>query len=535
MDRRSALKLSAAAAASLAIPRALHATTASTPTIEKWGLFETSLTATAPANPFDVDLAATFTHATAAPITVRGFYDGDNTFRIRFMPPATGEWRFTTRSTLFALDARTGSFTAVAPNSTNHGPVAASGLHFCHADGTWFHPFGTTCYAWTHQTEQLETQTLATLVRSPFNKVRMCLFPKSYEYVNQRPPYLPFLTNSDGSDDHSRFNPDFFRHQERRIAQLGQHNIQADLILFHPYDRWDFSRFPAAVDDRYLRYTVARFGAFRNLWWSLANEFDLLKAKSTADWDRLAALLVAEDPYAHLRSVHYSKVLYDYAKPWCTHASLQSYATERAPEWRAAWQKPIIYDEMMYEGDLPRRWGNLSGQEMTFRFWRAVIAGCYASHGETFLAPDTRDSDQHIMWAQGGIRFRGTSPERIGFLRRIVESAGPLTAVPDAYYPCAVAWGKESEGRELAATPVSSPDKASASLLAGPPPATILYFFDFHQPAEYEFPLPKLASYRADLIDPWAMTITPLPGTHSGKSLHKLPARPYMALRFRRA
>ena len=31
------------------------------------------------------------------------------------------------------------------------------------------------------------------------------------------------------------------------------------------------------TDRRYLRYVVARLASFKNIWWSLANEFDLLK------------------------------------------------------------------------------------------------------------------------------------------------------------------------------------------------------------------------------------------------------------------
>jgi hypothetical protein len=33
-----------------------------------------------------------------------------------------------------------------------------------------------------HQSEELQRQTLETLRTAPFNKIRMCVFPKSYEY-----------------------------------------------------------------------------------------------------------------------------------------------------------------------------------------------------------------------------------------------------------------------------------------------------------------------------------------------------------------
>lgn len=58
-------------------------------------------------------------------------------------------------------------------------------------DGTPYHQFGTTCYAWVHQTRELQELTLQTLAASPFNKIRFCVFPKSYTClrlsVNQWP------------------------------------------------------------------------------------------------------------------------------------------------------------------------------------------------------------------------------------------------------------------------------------------------------------------------------------------------------------
>ena len=53
-----------------------------------------------------------------------------------------------------------------------------------------------------------------------------------------------------------------------------------------------------------------------------------------------------------------------------------------------------------------------------------------------------------------------------------------------------------------------------------------------NQPAEYEFDLAEGPRYRADLIDPWDMTITPLPGTYTGKVTLKLPGKPFLAVRF---
>src|SRR5665811_1210758 len=88
--------------------------------------------------------------------------------------------------------------------------------------------------------------------------------------------------------------------------QLQSLGIEADLILFHPYDHWGYALMPPEVDDRYLRYVVARLAAFRNVWWSVANEWDLVKGKKTADWDRYFRILQESDPYGRLRSIHHS-------------------------------------------------------------------------------------------------------------------------------------------------------------------------------------------------------------------------------------
>ena len=282
--------------------------------------------------------------------------------------------------------------------------------------------------------------------------------------------------------------------------QVGIAIDEADLILFHPYDRWGYSNMPAEADDRYLRYIVARLAACRNVWWSLANEFDFMKNKSMADWDRFFRIVQESDPYHHLRSIHNGTALYDHSKPWVTHVSLQSSDLEKARELVATYRKPVIYDECKYEGNIPRRWGNISARELVRRFWLGTVSGAYVGHGETYLDPN-----DVLWWSKGGV-LRGESPPRIAFLRRILES-GPAEGLDNlsTYY-----LGAGQEGRYY------------------------LFYFDLNQPAEYTFSLAKGARYRADIIDPWEMTITPVEGAFEGQFTMKLPGRPFLAVRFQK-
>ena len=219
------------------------------------------------------------------------------------------------------------------------GPVqVADKYHFSYADGTRYLPVGTTAYAWTHQDEEVEERTLKTLAAGPFNKLRMCVLPKSYTYNENEPPRYPFPGSTVDGWDTTRFNTDFFRHLEGRIAQLADLGIEVDLILLHPYDRWGFSTLPRAAHQRLVKYVVRRLAAYRNVWWSMANEYDLLPNYTTQDWEALAQVVTDNDPFGHLLSIHNGLYHYDQSRPWITHCSIQADAdnTPRPPLRSAA-------------------------------------------------------------------------------------------------------------------------------------------------------------------------------------------------------
>ncbi|MDR3724485.1 MAG: DUF5060 domain-containing protein [Terracidiphilus sp.] len=522
MDRRNLIKLGAgavvtglAAARATAEPAAPQQKSTAAP-VEQWGVFELALNGPSAGNPFtEVTFGARFTLAHRS-VEVPGFYDGSGVFKVRFSPDALGRWSWESTSTAQELTGKTGSFNCIAPSAGNRGPVGvAHTFHFQYADGTPYFPFGTTCYSYGFVGSPVDQLTLDEMKKAGFNKVRICLLPKS---LGKRKPFaMPFQsigsvvepdkenawkTPVSARFDLARPNPAYFQYFEERILDLQKAGIEADIILFHPYDAHGFSAMGEEADDRYLRYVIARFSAYRNIWWSIANEFDLVKSKSMKDWDRFFRIVQEADPASRLRSIHHSKVIYDHSKPWCTHASLQEYDFEKSPERFRAWNKPIIYDEIMYEGDIASRWGNLSAEEMTHRFWRAIVNGAYASHGETF-----KESEGLPAWSDAG-KLRGQSAPRITFLRKLLESAGTtgLNGAVDSYYANAFQLNQ-----------------------------TYLWYFDFHCASEYDFPLPEKVSFKASLIDVYAMTRTPLPGRFTGKSKIELPGKPYQAVLFEKA
>ncbi|GAB2874320.1 DUF5605 domain-containing protein [Streptomyces mayteni] len=472
----------------------------------QWDAFEIEIDGPAHGNPFvDVELTATFADGERE-LRVGGFYDGDGTYRIRFMPDRAASWTFTISSTARSLDGLTGRFTSGPAAPGQHGPVRVDGFHFAHADGTRHLPIGTTAYAWTHQPERLRAATRRALAASAFTKVRMCVLPKAYLYNTEEPELYPFPGSVAEGWDTTRFDPRFFRRFEDEVRALRESGIEADVILFHPYDRWGFADLGRAADDRFVRYVVRRLAAFSNVWWAMANEYDLVRSKTEDDWERLAALVGAEDPAGHLTSIHNCFGFYDHGRTWVTHASVQRvdvYRTaENTDEWRERWGKPVVVDECGYEGDIDQGWGNITGEEMVRRFWEGAVRGGYVGHGETYL-----NDAEELWWSKGG-ELVGDSPARIAFLADVV--AGSPTGVLD---------------------PLPSEWDAPRGGVAG---AYELIYLGFNRPRFRNVVLPAGGRFAVDVLDTWGMTVDRVADAASGSLRVELPGRQFMAVRVTR-
>ena len=490
-------------------------------TIEQYNPFEVTLHGKTQGNPFtDYTIFGTFAGEKET-LRAEGFYDGDGTYKVRFMPSHTGKYTFSIGGS-FSDEVAEGEFAVTAAKEGNHGPVhVVNTCHFAYADGTPYLPFGTTCYVWTHQTTSMQEQTLETLKNAAFNKIRFCVFPKHYIHNFVDPVTFPYEgTPCDRSGlneenfayhgelpgnqwDFTRFNVEHFRNFEQRIADLMALGIEADIIVMHPYDCWGFCHMNRAQDDLYWNYVVARFAAYRNVWWSLANEYDFLQDKTDADWSHYADILAQKDPYGRLRSIHNGTKLYDYRRDWATHCGIQTSEVHRIQEWREQFKKPVVIDEMCYEGDIDQGWGNITQQEMSHRCWEVAMRGGYIGHGETYVHPDDL-----LWWSHGGV-LHGESEPRIAFLRRILEEVPGQCVKPKAY-----SWDM------LAACP-DNPVLEDGYYL---------FYFGIKRPSYRNFRFDDGLSYKVEIVDTWNMTVSDA-GIHKGWFRIPMPGRQYMALR----
>lgn len=446
--------------------------------------------------------------------TVEGFYDGKGIYKIRYLPLEKGTCSYK----ISGLFSKKGKFQIKA--GKDHGPVHAEEMHFIYADHSRYIPVGTTVYALAHQSDEVVNQTLASLKRASFNKVRMCVFPKYYEYNHSEPPFYPFQKKADGSWDISSPNTDFWHRFEEILKKIIKLGIEIDLILFHPYDNWGFSRFSMEDNLAYLDYLLRRLGSWPHIWWSLANEYDLMPSMQHEDWEKIEDFIFAHEPFEHLMGIHQCFQAYDHSKPHITHCSIQSATTGQIPQLIAKYHKPVIFDEMCYEGNIESNWGNISAFEETNRFWQAFASGGYATHGETF-----NSADNILWWAAGGT-LKGQSWKRIAFLRKVMESiSGPLTPdLKSSGYISQIFTMSEEDFKKILET-VPPEYRTFATRIRKMDPVDFqfllikdavysscykdeayLTYYSIHCPFQAKMSLPKDKKYSIDVIDVWKMT-----------------------------
>ncbi|MCM1119712.1 MAG: DUF4038 domain-containing protein [bacterium] len=464
---------------------------------------------------------------------VKGFYCGDGIYKVRFYPAWSGKCIYKVTGVVNASGEE-----EVLP-ARSHGMVQAQETHFEYEDGTVFCPFGTTVYALVHQKEELIEQTLATLEQNSFNKVRMCVFPKDYLYNANEPCCYAFEKKADGEWDVDRPCFMFWDMLEKYIDRLGKMGIQVDLILFHPYDRWGFSKMPMEKNLTYLEYLLRRLSAFPNVWWSMANEYDFLWDWSIDDWYTVEEYIAQNDCYHHLLSNHQGFAIYDFSRPAITHCCLQYSDVSAAAGFLEKYKKPVIYDECMYEGNIWMDWGNISGFEMANRFWCLCAVGAYATHGETFLSPD-----DVLWWAKGGV-LKGESAPRIAFLKEILEEAGgalerwklsdykPAEEVFDYWASMEaqsksdnpfVLWRKrerEKNQQEVFKT-TEYAGKCGEQFF--------VRYFARTCPGRTFLDIPQSSKYRIEIVDMWEMTRTCVLSGVSGKVEIDLPGKEGIAV-----
>lgn len=371
----------------------------------KNNIFEKTLTIISDAN---VLYGAIAKHESGVKYDLSLFKVGDDQYRLRFLATKIGKWEIS-----YAFEEIDIKEQLIVEDNESRGIIRVEEKHFYDQLGQVFIPYGTTAYAWIHQSEDIVNQTFESLKESPFNKIRMCIFPKSMPYNNNDPQYYPFK-QVDKKFNYQEIDYNFWDMLDNKIIKLNEIGVEADVILFHPYDRWGFCEMNKEEVKAYLEYCVSRLSSHPNIWWSLANEYQLQTNISEQLFEEIGEFVHSNDPYHHLLSIHNIFGPFP-AKPWMTHASVQTGDLASISSLLNEYKRPVIIDEFGYEGNIEFIWGNLTAKQFIDKAWTIVVRGAYFSHGETFFR-----EDEVLWWSKGG-KLYGEVPARIEFMKSILK------------------------------------------------------------------------------------------------------------------
>jgi hypothetical protein len=353
---------------------------------------------------------------------VAGFCDSadGSVFRIRFMPSSPGDYTY-------VLTYRQGSFESTQSGlfraSTSHrrGPIRVDPKYPWHFiwEGTGEHYFfnGTTAYfliGW--KDERIIDYSIDRLHRLKVNRIRVTIagredvffgepvmngdnfttFPTPWPAQQANDMYHPGF-------DYTRFDLEYWRKFERAIRFARDRDVIMSLVL----DMNDNKVHPKAGSDdeyRFIRYAIARFGAFSNITWDLGD--DLERYRSDEWTHQTGTLIKSWDPYKHLATSHpVEDVHQDRTSDWFDFTSFQEWSRnqhayilrQREAQERTGRIIPQANEEYGYEDHYPM-WapgpGLDSADVLRRTAWDIYMAGGYQLVGEsarrgTNIFPDT--------------------------------------------------------------------------------------------------------------------------------------------------
>jgi hypothetical protein len=292
-------------------------------TVKLWDRFEGSVTnSRSYADPYrDVDLAVTYTGPRGATVRFRGFYDGDKTWRFRFMPHLAGRWQYEARFSDGQPGAR-GSFEATPSDLPGTiSQYAPNPIWFGFKGGRRalirsFH-VGDRFFA-RNWDAAARTRFLDWFQQQGYNTISI-----ASHYLNRN---VKERGQGWNTPDLWPLNAAEYRYMESILDDLHRRRI-----VVYPFAGFfgkesDFPRDPAE-QERYIQYTLARLGAYWNVLLLVGGPEPLLKRNPHLTFDevnRLGEAIRHNDVFGHMLSVHNATGSDPFKdQPWLTYGVLQ--------------------------------------------------------------------------------------------------------------------------------------------------------------------------------------------------------------------
>jgi hypothetical protein len=404
--------------------------TQSATTLEAYDYIECSihLPKSGPGNPFiDYRLEGVFYREGFDSVKILGFCDDTSgkLFRIRYMPAVAG--RYTGMLKLAGLKkTETNTVVFEVKSSSRPGLLRNDPDHPWHLiyENTKSHFFwnGTTTYwlaGW--KSDEIISKSIDRLAALGVNRIRVAINGRAHGGDRWAEPTVvessqfsfklnPWLAkNPDDLDqpefDTKRMNVDHWQKLDRILHRAREKNIIVSIIFYvdgldHGCDPFKKANMGGPEEKMYYQYATARFAAYENLMWDIANEYHLFRTEAWAD--QMGTYLKMIDPYKHLISVHGHANFPFRKSPWVDVIMFQSwdecggysFITKARQDQEATGRiLPIVNEEYGYEDHYPV-WGcgataskippdGRSAMNRARLAWEIYMAGGYQTTGES--------------------------------------------------------------------------------------------------------------------------------------------------------
>ncbi len=407
--------------------------------VGKWEIWEATLKSRRRYfNPFtEVTILATFRSPSGKRHEVEGFYDGNQTWRVRFLPDEVGRWRWFVRADPpdEQLSA-SGNFECVP--SALPGPLRIhpeNPLWFAFANGSpvyllAFHLWNIDC-----MDETTLAKTLSFLKAKGFNAV---VGP------HLTPERLVWETLPNGDIAFDRFNLSVWRGLDRALrltAQYGMVLIPFSLI-------GGTNRLPKVPDeeglDLLLRYWVARWQGFWNATFQPVSEWE--EGYSEAEILKIGEQLHQLTHGRFLISVHSLRASREAVQqaPWFGYHTVQ----DKLTDWdfsKFRWfvslfrqvPKPIFAHECLWEGNFYQREAGLDEDNLRRAAWAIALSGGQINYADEVIPPrrwrQREERDQTFSGQGMLVAPRGKLYDPLSHLAKLMRSLPfwRLTLHPD--------------------------------------------------------------------------------------------------------
>lgn len=396
-------------------------------------------------NPFkQAQLTATFTAENGGAKTVEGFCDSQDgsVYKVRFMPVQAGKYSFEVNFTQNNKSQKaTGTFEAIASN--RKGLLRQDKQHpehFIFDNGDHYFWNSTTAYWMLGLKNEREIMaSIDRLADYDINRIRVAINGRAHGGDRWSEPTVvesqhftfklnPWLAEKpDDLDapnfDVTRFEVGHWQKLDRLLTRCRERGIIVSIIFYvdgldHACDPFKKANMGNDNEQMYYAYAAARYSAYENIMWDIANEYHLFR---TPEWaDQMGQFLKNKDPYNHLISVHGNADFPFRLSPWVDVIMHQSwdecggyeFITESKARQAATGRiLPLINEEYGYEGHYAP-WGcgataakerpdGRSGLNRSQLAWEICMAGGYQTTGETAEYGTGAGEDTGGGWING--------------------------------------------------------------------------------------------------------------------------------------